>query len=1060
MQSKFGGNLAQRKNAASVFFVLGFLVFAIWGVNNPTASAALGEGTDFRIGFEDQNKDSSARLNAIPSSDYTASYTQNFYSTAEKNAANTTGNWSANSGFLSLSPSASAPAAPTYTVEDRSSSLSGFTGPVSVFANNNTIPLIGSKAGSLNLPISTVSNETMLSFSDRLVDFASFNIKALGLSACGDLDTYEATAGSDGQILLGNEQAYVYFLVAGDNADKNAGTKAVKMNKLRLVSLSADGKISTQTEDVSSGLTALGFEAITDVSCSNTECIIAGTKGKLARYDGKIYTDLSGKLGSTASNLALAINEDGYFLIAGSEYSSASGRYIGKIYKYQSGNITKISEDSFFVSTAAGTFGMAFDHYSDECLIVRGAENVAAYVYADGKFEDVSSKINKYYTSGVMSPVIYGGPSAWFIIDKGTTGSIVRFDGESAIDIRDSLDINIPVFVIGSNGSGSAILLGGGTASSPKLYKVTESSFYASTSYQSTGVVESIKVNKTTGTITSAYLLASDYIPTGTSLKYYLSADGGVHWEEAIIGANDTSSRVTFQNPGNDLRWKVSMATTDIKRSPSVYGLHIYYTEGSSLTTTLQNGELVRASNGSKVYIVMNGKKRWIASAAEFSKMGYSWAKVKIVSSDVLDNMAEIKLIKAKGGSSIFYITGSGMKKLVLNDAVFKSYGNKYEDVVEIDQAVIDSYPTVRFIRGADGKVYQITGAVKKWITSPEEFKKLGGNWSEIAAVNDTELAAYTTEGSIGISNIVDGDLLRAFGSPDVYIVKIVGNKRFRRLILAPAVFNSYKHLKWENIKNVDSPVLNQFILSELVSDCSKAKADVDCDIYLLQPNNALDSGWKLILPREDFINGKYDIDAVYVVNNTDFRFYGDKLSRNFETTELPVIQTQVFMNMLAILEGRYGNDFKFNASSLRSIFAKLIIREKNLPVTALRADFQIFLNEINVSERAEKTARLKYFMTTLPVYEKYLLADILDSFDNDKTMKSAERMALENKIITSYPGLKADFAMIDALIPYVIGGSVRYDGTGKYYSFSRTDVKNALDSFDNNLSLRIEQLF
>jgi len=108
---------------------------------------------------------------------------------------------------------------------------------------------------------------------------------------------------------------------------------------------------------------------------------------------------------------------------------------------------------------------------------------------------------------------------------------------------------------------------------------------------------------------------------------------------------------------------------------------------------------------------------------------------------------------------------------------------------------------------------------------------------------------------------IVDGDLIRANGGIDVYIVKIVGAKKFKRLILNPDIFNQYGHLKWENIKDVDSSVLDEYTTSTLV------RADGDTKVYRLIPNG--DVGEKKWVESLDCFNSKgYDWDSVYTINN------------------------------------------------------------------------------------------------------------------------------------------------------------------------------------------------
>jgi len=134
--------------------------------------------------------------------------------------------------------------------------------------------------------------------------------------------------------------------------------------------------------------------------------------------------------------------------------------------------------------------------------------------------------------------------------------------------------------------------------------------------------------------------------------------------------------------------------------------------------------------------------------------------------------------------------------------------------------------------------------------------------------------------GFIGIINsvravaVIDGDLIRVQGGIDVYIVKIVSGKDFKRLILNPEIFNQYGHLKWENIKTVSQKELDEYTTSDLV------RAVGDDKIYKLYPNG--DTGEKRwIKTADDFLAFKYDWDAVYTINNFERDSYtaGDDLT-------------------------------------------------------------------------------------------------------------------------------------------------------------------------------------
>lgn len=112
-------------------------------------------------------------------------------------------------------------------------------------------------------------------------------------------------------------------------------------------------------------------------------------------------------------------------------------------------------------------------------------------------------------------------------------------------------------------------------------------------------------------------------------------------------------------------------------------------------------------------------------------------------------------------------------------------------------------------------------------------------------------------------SFIPDGGLIRAFGDIDVYIVKYVGTKKFKRLILSPSVFQSYRHLRWQDIYVVTPQVRDSFVTSTLV------RAAGDPRVFVLYPNG--DAGLKRwIVTAEMFVAYGFDWDAVYEINAYD----------------------------------------------------------------------------------------------------------------------------------------------------------------------------------------------
>lgn len=103
-----------------------------------------------------------------------------------------------------------------------------------------------------------------------------------------------------------------------------------------------------------------------------------------------------------------------------------------------------------------------------------------------------------------------------------------------------------------------------------------------------------------------------------------------------------------------------------------------------------------------------------------------------------------------------------------------------------------------------------------------------------------------------------DGDIVKTADSFDVYIIKIKNNKLYRRLILSPSVFDSYQHLRWENLRIVSQQQLDQYVISNLVREAG--------DIVIYELISDGDTGKKRIMD----IGEPYDIDSVYEINIMD----------------------------------------------------------------------------------------------------------------------------------------------------------------------------------------------
>ncbi|MEK7519714.1 MAG: S1C family serine protease [Patescibacteria group bacterium] len=130
----------------------------------------------------------------------------------------------------------------------------------------------------------------------------------------------------------------------------------------------------------------------------------------------------------------------------------------------------------------------------------------------------------------------------------------------------------------------------------------------------------------------------------------------------------------------------------------------------------------------------------------------------------------------------------------------------------------------------------------------------------------------FTVPYSYAAQNIVDGDLVTVSPNPDIYIVKIIGVKKFKRLILNPDIFDSYGHLKWSNVKMIDQATLDLYKSSELVIEINADGSIADPKVYRVVSSANSDVGERswLNLTASEFEAAGYDWDSLYHVNHRE----------------------------------------------------------------------------------------------------------------------------------------------------------------------------------------------
>ena len=122
--------------------------------------------------------------------------------------------------------------------------------------------------------------------------------------------------------------------------------------------------------------------------------------------------------------------------------------------------------------------------------------------------------------------------------------------------------------------------------------------------------------------------------------------------------------------------------------------------------------------------------------------------------------------------------------------------------------------------------------------------------------------------------NVIDGDIIQCKNSADpfaVYIVKVSNGKKFIRHIVSLQIFNYYKHLKWENLIQVES--LDGFALSGWVRVNTGANGAAGGSDKVWEINGDQTRHWIDMTAAEFLLHGGSD-EAIYNINDGELSLY------------------------------------------------------------------------------------------------------------------------------------------------------------------------------------------
>jgi len=180
-------------------------------------------------------------------------------------------------------------------------------------------------------------------------------------------------------------------------------------------------------------------------------------------------------------------------------------------------------------------------------------------------------------------------------------------------------------------------------------------------------------------------------------------------------------------------------------------------------------GKVLKTADSDKIYLIVNGQRRWIASPAVFISYGLTSGSQVTVSQAELNqyqlgpdidtpSLPEGTLIRATNDYRV-YIIKPPYKRHIFNPAVFEMYQHfDWNSIHEVEPDVVSSYITSDLYRELnDYRVYsleeidEVQGiAIKHHLNmAAQQFTNKGYSWGQVFIVNQQEKDYYQTGSDI-----------------------------------------------------------------------------------------------------------------------------------------------------------------------------------------------------------------------------------------------------------------------------------------------------------------------
>lgn len=147
------------------------------------------------------------------------------------------------------------------------------------------------------------------------------------------------------------------------------------------------------------------------------------------------------------------------------------------------------------------------------------------------------------------------------------------------------------------------------------------------------------------------------------------------------------------------------------------------------------------------IFEIIKGQKHFIPTVDIFFDYGFDLSVVQNATREDIRIFPRTKLVSINGDKNkVYYITEGYMIRLVPNDDVLKSYGDREEDIVVLSKKEFNFYPRNQYIfleNPLAADIFQILDDGTKRYVVPQVVKRLRIIHDQVAPVNKIQFEAY-----------------------------------------------------------------------------------------------------------------------------------------------------------------------------------------------------------------------------------------------------------------------------------------------------------------------------